>query len=101
MATPAGAVNLLRCEATKLHPARPNNRRRSTSEMWSNPMRKIMSFAFGVLIGTIVATAWAQYHNYPTVDSPRTSQHSVQGAMNPHDMMTNTGAFPVQHHDAF
>jgi hypothetical protein len=73
--------------------------------MWSNPMRKIMSFAFGVLVGTIVATAWAQFHNYPTVDSPRASQSSVQdpiqGAMNPRDMMTNTGALPVQHHDAF
>jgi hypothetical protein len=73
--------------------------------MWSNPMRKIMSFAFGVLVGTIVATAWAQYHNYPTVDSPRASQSSIQdpiqGAMNPRGMMTNTGALPVQHHDAF
>lgn len=68
-------------------------------------MRKIMSFAFGVLVGTIVATAWAQFQNYPTVDSPRASQYPaqdpIQGAMNPLGMMTNTGALPVQHHDAF
>ena len=28
-------------------------------------MRKMLSFTFGVLVGTIVATAWANYPNYP------------------------------------
>jgi hypothetical protein len=39
----------------------------------------MLSFTFGFLVGIIVATAWAQYHNYPTVDSPR----SQAGAMTP------------------
>ena len=34
-------------------------------------MHRMLAFTFGVLIGTIVATAWAQFHNFPTVDSPR------------------------------
>jgi hypothetical protein len=59
-------------------------------------MRRMMSFTLGVLIGTIVATAWAQYPNYPTVDSPR----NQAGAISPFQMMTNTQALPVQHHDA-
>ena len=33
-------------------------------------MRKMMSFTFGVLIGTIVATAYANYSKYPAVDLP-------------------------------
>jgi hypothetical protein len=68
-------------------------------------MRKMMSFAFGVLVGTIVATAWAHFPNFPTVDSPRSQQQSVvesaRGSMSPLDMMKNTGALPVEHHDAF
>ena len=34
-------------------------------------MRKMMTFTFGVLVGTVVATAWANFPNYPTMDSPR------------------------------
>jgi Rieske Fe-S protein len=59
-------------------------------------MRKMLSFTFGVLIGTVVATAWAQYHNYPTVDSPR----NQAGAMAPHEMTVNTQMLPVQHYEA-
>jgi hypothetical protein len=58
----------------------------------------MLSFVFGVLIGTIVATAWAQYHNFPAVDSPR----NQSGAIAPFEMMTNTSPLPVQGHiDAF
>jgi hypothetical protein len=60
-------------------------------------MRKIMSFTFGVLVGTIVATAWARFPNYPTVDSPR----EAAAAMNPLEMMTNAQPLPAQHYDAF
>ena len=28
-------------------------------------MRKIMTFTFGVLVGTVVATAWAQFFQLP------------------------------------
>ena len=59
-------------------------------------MRRMLSFIFGVLIGTVVATAWAQYHNFPTVDSPR----NQAGSMAPHEMTVNTQALPVQHYDA-
>jgi len=60
-------------------------------------MRKMLSFTLGVLVGTIVATAWAQFHNYPTMDSPRD-----QVAISPFEMMTTSPALPVQGHiDAF
>jgi hypothetical protein len=59
-------------------------------------MRKIMSFTFGVLVGTVVATAWANFSNYPTVDSPRAA-----ASMNPSEMMSNAPTLPVQHYDAF
>ncbi len=68
-----------------------------TQRLWSNQMRKMMSFTFGVLVGTIVATAWAHFPNYPTVDSPR----AAAAAMNPLEMMTNAQPLPVQHYDAF
>lgn len=61
-------------------------------------MRKMMSFTFGVLVGTIVATAWAHFPNYPTVDSPRAA---AAAAMNPLETMTNAPTLPVQHYDAF
>jgi hypothetical protein len=97
------AVNLFHCEATKLRPARGEASAAAQSSEWSNQMRKMMSFAFGVLVGTIVATAWAHFPNYPTVDSPRAQsiQQSAQGSMSPLDMMKNTDALPVQHYDAF
>lgn len=59
-------------------------------------MRRMLSFTLGVLIGTIVATAWAQYHNYPTVDSPR----NQTGSLAPYEMTVNTQSLPVQHYDA-
>jgi hypothetical protein len=59
-------------------------------------MRKMMSFTFGVLVGTIVATAWAHFPNYPTVDSPRAA-----ALMNPLEMMSNAQPLPAQRYDAF
>ena len=59
-------------------------------------MQRILSFTFGVLLGTIAATAWAQYHNYPTVDSPRNQAEAIA----PHEMTVNTQALPVQHYEA-
>jgi hypothetical protein len=56
----------------------------------------MLAFTFGVLIGTIAATAWAQYHNYPTVDSPR----NQAGAVAPFEMMVSANPLPVEHHDA-
>ena len=41
-------------------------------------------------------SAWAQYHNFPTVDSPR----NQTGSMAPHEMTVNTQALPVQQYDA-
>ena len=58
-------------------------------------MRRILSFTFGVLIGTIVATAWAQYPASQSAGAP-----AAAIAINPSEMMTNTQTLPVQHHDA-
>ena len=58
-------------------------------------MRRILSFTLGVMVGTVVATAWA---NYPT--KIQTDASAVVGAMNPHAMMLNSQSLPVQHHDA-
>ena len=61
-------------------------------------MRRMISFTFGVLVGTIVATAWAHFPNYPTMDSPRSGSASIS----PFEMMTNAPQLPVQGHvDAF
>ena len=61
-------------------------------------MRKMLSFAFGVLVGTIIATAWAQFPNYPTVDAAR---HQT-APITPLEMMTTSPRLPVQGHvDAF
>jgi hypothetical protein len=62
----------------------------------SNQMRKMLSFTLGVLVGTVVATAWAHFPNYPTMDSPRAA-----ASMNPHEMMSNARPLPVQQYDAF
>jgi hypothetical protein len=60
-------------------------------------MRKMLSFALGVLVGTIVATAWAKFPNYPTVDSPRS-----QAVIDPHAMMaSNVRPLPVESYEAF
>jgi len=60
-------------------------------------MRKMMSFTFGVLVGTVVATAWANY-------SPKTHINTgalASASMNPFEMMKNLPHLPVQQHDAF
>jgi|SoiMethySBSTD1v2_1073268.scaffolds.fasta_scaffold1792174_2 hypothetical protein len=89
-------MNLFHRDATKLGSAAAITGRRRFHEQGSNQMRRMLSFAFGVLIGTIVATAWAQYQNYPTVDSPR----NQTGAIVPFEMMIGASALPVEHHDA-
>ncbi len=61
-------------------------------------MRKMMTFTFGVLIGTIVATAYANYSKYPAVDSPNAAKGA---AMTPFELMSNARALPVEQHDAF
>jgi hypothetical protein len=61
-------------------------------------MRKMMSFTCGVLIGTIVATAYANYSKYPTMDSPNVAKGA---AMNPFELMSNVRPLPVEQHDAF
>jgi hypothetical protein len=59
-------------------------------------MRRILSFTFGVLIGTIVATAWAHY----PPSQPASTQAAAAPMMMPHLMMLNSQALPVEHHDA-
>ena len=61
-------------------------------------MRKTISFTFGVLIGTIVATAYANYSKYPAVDSPSSAKLA---SMNPFELMSNARPLPVENHDAF
>ena len=61
-------------------------------------MRKMISFTFGVLIGTIVATAYANYSKYPAVDSP---EPPAVAAMTPFELMWNARGLPVEQHDAF
>jgi hypothetical protein len=58
-------------------------------------MRRILSFTLGVMVGTVVATAWA---NYPT--KTPSEMPAVAGTMNPHAMMLNTQSLPVESHDA-
>lgn len=60
-------------------------------------MHKILPFAFGVLVGTVVATAWAHFPSYPTMDPPR----AAAASMNPHEMMSNARPLPLQQYDAF
>jgi hypothetical protein len=60
-------------------------------------MRKMMTFTFGVLIGTIVATAYANYSKYPTMDSPNSAKGA---AMTPFELMRNARGLPVEQHDA-
>ncbi len=57
-------------------------------------MRRIMSFAFGVVVGTIVATAWA---NYPTT-SPAGASANPAAAVSPFEMMAQAGSIPIQDH---
>ena len=58
-------------------------------------MRRILSFTLGVMVGTVVATAWANYPTKIQADAP-----ALAAPMNPHAMMLNTQTLPVQHHDA-
>lgn len=55
-------------------------------------MRKIMSFAFGVLVGMVVATAWASFATNPQANTPA----AAAASMNPIEMMTNARPLPVQ-----
>jgi hypothetical protein len=60
-------------------------------------MRKYASFTLGLLLGTVIATAWANYSVRPLASAAIAS-----AAMNPFDLMTNRGTLPVQGHvDAF
>jgi hypothetical protein len=61
-------------------------------------MRKMISFTFGVLIGTIVATAYANYSKYPAVDSPTVAKGA---AMNPFELMSSARPLPAEQYDAF
>ena len=62
-------------------------------------MRKVLSFTLGVLVGTIVATAWAHFphHSTVTVSAPRPAAAS----MSPLDMMLNLRPLPVEQYDPF
>ena len=61
-------------------------------------MRKILPFTFGVLVGTVVATAWAQFPYQATVTADAPSP--AVASMNPHDMMMRLPLLPVQRYDA-
>lgn len=87
-------MNLLHRGGTKAVAAARKSCRQS-NEKWSNPMRRILPFTFGVLVGTIVATAWAQYPASQSAGAP-----AAASSMNPLEMMTNAQTLPVQHHDA-
>jgi hypothetical protein len=57
-------------------------------------MNKLLTFTFGALMGMIVATAWANYSKYPTMDSPR------ETSMNPLAMMADARPPVAPHYDA-
>jgi hypothetical protein len=54
-----------------------------------------MPFVLGLLVGAVVATAWAQI---PVSAGPDSSGHAA--IINPIDMMANTQSLPVENHDA-
>jgi hypothetical protein len=56
-------------------------------------MRKTISFALGVVVGTIVASAWA---NYPT--APASASAETATVMSPFEMMRQAESLPVQGH---
>ena len=60
-------------------------------------MRKMLSFTLGVLVGTVVATAWANY----TPNTHINTATLASASMNPTEMMSNAGPLPVEQHDAF
>ncbi len=53
------------------------------------------SFVMGLLVGAVVATAWAQVPVSPGPDAS-----GLAAAINPIEMMANTGSLPVENHDA-
>jgi hypothetical protein len=55
-----------------------------------------MSFVLGLLVGAVVATAWAQIPASPGADSP-----GYAAVINPIEMMANARSLPVETHDAF
>ena len=57
-------------------------------------MPKLMSFALGILMGTIMATAWANYAPSSSNDVPS----AAAAAMNPLNMMINSTNLPAQGH---
>jgi hypothetical protein len=57
-------------------------------------MRKILSFTLGVLVGTVVATAWANYAPRLHTGTPAVAAAS----MNPFEMMSTARQLPVQGH---
>jgi hypothetical protein len=68
---------------------------RSDPEARSNQMRKLLTFAFGVVVGMMAATAWAQFVTKSAVGAPA----AEPAAISPLDMMWNVGPLPV-HPDA-
>jgi cytochrome c-type biogenesis protein CcmH/NrfG len=58
----------------------------------------MIPFTFGVLIGTVVATAYANYPKYPAMDSP---EAPARASMMPFEMMWSARGLPVERHDAF
>jgi hypothetical protein len=60
-------------------------------------MRKMMILTFGILVGTIVATAWANFPTHRLASAPA----AAAASMNPFEMMINVRPLPAQHHDAF
>jgi hypothetical protein len=53
-------------------------------------------FVLGLLVGAVVATAWAQV---PVSPGPDPSGHAA--IVNPIDMMVNAQLLPVEAYDAF
>ena len=54
-------------------------------------MRKFTSFAFGLLLGTVMATGWVYV---PT--SSNSGLSAASASMNPFEMMSRTSNLPVQ-----
>src|SRR5262245_63633950 len=97
-------MNLSHRSATKL--CRTGGREEpplNPPEERSNQMRKVLPFTLGVLVGTIVATAWAHFppHSTVTASTPGTAPRPAAASMNPLDMMLNLRPLPLQQFDPF
>jgi hypothetical protein len=89
-------MNLWHREANKIRSSRRLARAAvQFLEKRSNQMRKKMIFTFGVLVGTVVATAWANFPSHRLTSAPAVAAAS----MNPFEMMMSVRPLPVQHHD--